>query len=733
MNQKIATRGRNLGRAGTARRPLPATVSLPLKRDDGGRCLPYQYLKGVFATVSHRLPMNLRPEAVPVLPLPPGEGGPKGRVRERPPGSGAQFVAGARPGGLSPSLFARTRFFAHLALLLLLLLPLGATHAQSVSITPGTAPGTSTPMPTTDYSEDHDDLSVKVMGGQIVIRRAYMDKQWYANRAWAPLKLTFDSIDGSVKEISGLSNVYKKTADGVYTFGKRLYIRQTATGFRWANRTGDWIDYDAQGNITAYGGRNDVKVSFEYQTTNGVSRLTGLFDHFGTKVLTFIYTGNQLTAIQDYTNRKVQYAYNLDGNLTQVIDVLGNIWTYVYTVNEFTDQQCKTQYEYDSGSGQIIKIFDQCTPIIVRDGFRLTSRTDPEGRILTQSYAANGFNAGQTQADGSKLQYSYDYDKAKKQHYVKETSPAGKVTERWYDADGNRIREVINGRTTSTLIVEPRRRTETNERGLITIYELDEWDNPTMMTYPDNTTVSYSYDPLYSNVTQMTDERGIITKYDYDPKGNLIKLTEAYGLAEQRITEYAYDPYGNKTQEKRLGDANTQETTLTYEYDTKGNATSTTDPEGNKTAYTYDVMGNALTKLDALNKIWTKAYDAMGHPTSEKNPLGHISQYQYDKVGRRIKVIDALNNITQYAYDARDNLTTITDPYNKTIQSIYNAENQKTQITDREGKIQRHEYDLNGRLVKTIDGNNNTAIYFYGDAQTGLEGLLIKTIYPTFT
>src|SRR5713226_4081377 len=210
MNQKIATRGRNLGRAGTARRPLPATVSLPLKRDDGGRCLPYQYLKGVFATVSNQLPMNPRPETVPTLPLPLGEDGPKGRVRERPPGSRTQFVAEARPGGLSLSLFARTRFFAHLALLLLLLLPLGAIHAQSVSITPGT----STPMPTTDYSEDHDDLSVKVMGGQIVIRRAYMDKQWYANRAWAPLKLTFASIDGSVKEISGLSNVYKKTADG---------------------------------------------------------------------------------------------------------------------------------------------------------------------------------------------------------------------------------------------------------------------------------------------------------------------------------------------------------------------------------------------------------------------------------------------------------------------------------------------------------------------------------------
>ena len=50
---------------------------------------------------AYRLPMNLRPGAAPTLPLPPGEGGAKGRVRERPPDSWAQFVAAARPGGLS--------------------------------------------------------------------------------------------------------------------------------------------------------------------------------------------------------------------------------------------------------------------------------------------------------------------------------------------------------------------------------------------------------------------------------------------------------------------------------------------------------------------------------------------------------------------------------------------------------------------------------------------------------
>jgi len=51
--------------------------------------------------IAINLSMNLRPGAAPTLPLPPGEGDPKGRVRERPPGSWAQFAAETRPGGLS--------------------------------------------------------------------------------------------------------------------------------------------------------------------------------------------------------------------------------------------------------------------------------------------------------------------------------------------------------------------------------------------------------------------------------------------------------------------------------------------------------------------------------------------------------------------------------------------------------------------------------------------------------
>jgi len=51
--------------------------------------VPFAIAQFAFAdprrVIAEDLPMNLRPKAAPTFPLPLGEGGPKGQVRERPP------------------------------------------------------------------------------------------------------------------------------------------------------------------------------------------------------------------------------------------------------------------------------------------------------------------------------------------------------------------------------------------------------------------------------------------------------------------------------------------------------------------------------------------------------------------------------------------------------------------------------------------------------------------------
>jgi RHS repeat-associated protein len=552
------------------------------------------------------------------------------------------------------------------------------------------------------YQEPQEDLRVKVMGGAVVIQRSFVDGGWHPNLTWKKLEFTFDNLDGSVQTIDRNGIKYERTGSNVYNARAdfRSYFRSTPTGFRWADRQGNSIDYDVQGYLTSYSDRNDIKVSFSYETVGTTKRVTGISDHFGTQVLTFEYTGSQLTAIRDTTNRRVQYRYNSNGNLSEVIDVLGNSWTYGYT------------------------------------GSTLVSHTDPEGRTLTRQFTTNGFSGGFTYADGTKTEYTFDYDSSKRQHYVREKTGTGKITESWIDEEGDVIRKDLNGRTISTLVKDTaaHTRTETDARGLKTIREYDQWLNVTKIVYPDGATVSTTYDPVFSNVTQKIDERSVITKYEYDAKGNLTRITEALGRTEQRVTEYTYDQYGNRLTQKRLGDAFTQEATATFEYDTSGNPTALIDAEGFRTEWSsFDAAGNARTKRDARQKLWTRTYDAKGTLTSESDPLNHGKRIEYDKAGLRKKTIDAVNNETTHAYDTRGNLVSVTDPYGGVIRYEYNGDNQQTKQTDQEGKSQATEYDVDGRLLKRIDGNGNVIQYVYGDPTSGLDNLLVKTLYPTYS
>lgn len=549
-------------------------------------------------------------------------------------------------------------------------------------------------LPDGQYTESAVDLRVKVMGGFVEINRTWYAGQWMLSPNWSALQFAYDNLDGSVSGILRNEAEYKKVSPGVFTQGKRNTIRATPTGYRWQDREGNWIDYDSTGKLVAYGDRNNVKVTLQYDAQG---KRTGVLDHSGNQVLWYEYTGAQLTAIRDYANRRVQYQYS--GNaISSVTDVLGNAWAYTY----------------DSAG-------------------KLLTKTDPENRKITLTYYPNGRVQNIKDADNIGPAYVYDYDSAKHQYYIKETSPTGKVTERWYDSEGRTIRQDVNGKTVSTLTLDGRNQTIKDQRGLATANEYDEWDNLTKTTNPDGSAVTTQYEPVYSNVTQKTNQNGVTTKYEYDGNGNLTRLTEALGKLEQRITEYSYDAYGNRLTQKRLGDAVTQETQTDYTYDTYGNLKTVTDPESNKREYSYDAMGNALTLKDARGKLWSKAFDKAGHLKTSADPLGNTTSYAYDKTGNVIQTTDALNNVTQLTYNARGNLIKVTDALGGIVQYEYDAEGRRTKQIDQEGKVQQFVYNLDGLLTKTIDGNGNVVENVYGDTASGTDGLLVKVNYPTFS
>ncbi len=586
------------------------------------------------------------------------------------------------------------------------------------------------------HKETVEDLKVKVLGGYVRVKRSWEgdDRRWYINRRWASLFVEYKTGTCAIVTSSGgalpsgvgfASNVpgsnLLKTCSikrGTATFGSGgitdvashptnneliRIVEKDVDGkvlkARWENRKGNWIDYTqhAAGGLlaTAYGDRNDVKVSLQYAADG---KLTGVLDHYGTQVLWYEYnTVGQVSAVRDYTNRRVEYQYDANGQLISVKDVRGNVWSYTY----------------DSKN-------------------KLETKTDPEGRTITLAYGSNRSVESLLDQDGVGKTYKYEYDKTKQEFYKQEKSTSGRIKETWYDGVGDIFRRDVGGRTVSQIEKDKRDEIETDGAGNKTRREMDRWDNITKIIYPDNSAETTTYDPVYTNILEEINANGVITRYEYDVNGNRTKMTEAVGLPEQRITTYTYDTFGQRLTATRQADAVSAAVTKSTTYDVYGSELTKTDGEGYKTTYTYDVTGNVLTRKDPRNKIWTKTYDATGNLTSETDPLNHATAYQYDKVNNRTRITEANGAITLLVYDGQNKPIGITDALNHNTQLSYDDDGNLTRRIAAAGHAVTMSYDTEGRLRQITDGDGSTINYQYVTNGIAGAGQINEVIYPTY-
>jgi len=635
-------------------------------------------------------------------------------------------------------------------LLLTLLLFAGAGHA-AVSF------------PNGDWREESiEEYRVKVVGGWVRVQRDYVFDKWQTNARWNPLSFEKDLLDDSVKRITRNEAVFEKQGDA-YAFGKRALIRaqnvlrlppgsvqgsapgdltasasstaggglvlDTVAGYRWNNRDGQWVDYDGEGKIVAYGDKNDLRVWLDYGTAGSANagRIVAVRDHFGRTVLTYSYDASgqisqvieadpasgSSTPTASFTPRRLQLTWNA-GLLTQATDVLGHTTLHTY---------------------------DSSTPP------KLKTVTDPEGRILAIDYGPTGRVSKVTAPDGGVTSYQYDYDKLKRVFYLRQDGPtvaAGiPVLELWFDADGREIRRDVNGATQSKLLQDSanRSQTTTDARGLVTVVTLDEFDNPVRTQYPDGSDTRARYSVIHGGLLETTDELGIKTTYDYDARGNPTRVTEAVGTTEQRITETSYDGHGQALTVTRKGGNVTlpnssvpiADATLQTQWDTRGNPVQLTNETGAVLQSSYDPGGRPQTLTDPNGKAWTTAWDGKGQLKTLADPLGHTLTHSYDKADNRIQTQDGAGRSTTYGYDPANRLTRIANALNQAQTVAYDKQGRLTARNDETNTpLQTLAYDLNGRLTQDTDGNGNLTAYRYPDSAP-TSGLPSRIDTPTFS
>ena len=196
-----------------------------------------------------------------------------------------------------------------------------------------------------------------------------------------------------------------------------------------------------------------------------------------------------------------------------------------------------------------------------------------------------------------------------------------------------------------------------------------------------------------------------ITKNTYDPAGQLVQVTRAYGTPlQQDDVTYSYTANGQRAT-VRDADGNT----AGYSYDgfdrlarwsfpsaTATGTISTTDYE----AYTYDANGNRLSLRKRDASVIGYSYDALDRLTVKDIPGGTAADvyYGYDAWGREsyARFGSASGAGLSNGYDAFGRLTSAANNLSGTTLTLghtYDADGDRTALTFPDGVVFQYQYD----------------------------------------
>ncbi|HUN33682.1 MAG TPA: LamG-like jellyroll fold domain-containing protein [Trebonia sp.] len=288
----------------------------------------------------------------------------------------------------------------------------------------------------------------------------------------------------------------------------------------------------------------------------------------------------------------------------------------------------------------------------------------------------------------------------------------------------------------------------TNE--LTTQWTLDERGLPTAETDPDGYVKDYLYDEAgrlavtYGDAVDEETDGGTpvssyaVTKTGYDTFGDVAETDDADG----NITTYGYDADGRQTLETdpsytqpSTGDVITPQSSQVY--NSLGEVTSATDPDGNKTTSTYDQLGDLTSQQAPDGGVTNYTYDLDGDQLSEAGPTGSVTDATYDYLGRKLTstqvetIPSAAAYTTTYSYAPTTAdpsgawLSSDTSPDGMVTQYGYDAAGEETSATNGAGDTTSYQYDPAGRQTAVVnpDGTEDTTSYDTAGNVTGTSSL----------
>ena len=470
-----------------------------------------------------------------------------------------------------------------------------------------------------------------------------------------------------------------------------------------------FFSYDSVGNQTSKTDGNGNTTNYEYNANNQLDKVIDPYSNITTygydgegnrtkvtdpksNITTYSYNEyNKISKFNNPLNQETQFEYDKVGNVSKVIYENGDYVSYSYN-----DLNRLTNVSYNGNTKWIIN-YDH--------NGNVTSVTDANDDVKNFTYDKNNRLIQIGEGTSNSISYNYDENSA----ITSIDMTAGSATHE-VGVKHNPLNQLISlsrdGANLANFTYDERGNISSikHENGTYTAYTYNEANQlKSVKNYSSDGNVINSYVYSYDsngNTTEVQTQNGTIT-YQYDELNQLVEETLTNGTT---IT-YEYDSIGNRTK-KIVDDGSTTETT-TYAYD-EANQLITVDGE----AYTYDGNGNLT---DNGNEKFT--YNENNRLIEVRDSSGStIARYKYDHQGRRVSKTTPAETINYY-YDRNSNRVLYETDANNNIVAEYTYDNQKNPVTMTKNGTTYH-YHINGHgdVTAMTDANGSIVAQYEYDA-----------------
>ena len=472
------------------------------------------------------------------------------------------------------------------------------------------------------------------------------------------------------------------------------------------------LAHDADGNMT--------QVTFPDTTTRS-------FGYDGRHLMTSETNARNLTTTRqyDFTGRFIQ-STRPDGSTRQatnmqtvgLVDLASGLGTAANpapfvrpdaAISTFTDGNGHVETFETDRFGKVTRMTDAngLTTTTDRDADGNPIRTvRPDGSEILRTFDGNGNLSTMTEVfNGAVTSNTYD---PTFNLLTSITDPRGNATTFARDATGNVIQTTsdLGHITTRVYNAQGLVTRMTDPNGLVMAYTYGAADLlATLIETPPQgggltRTTTFAYDQA-GQLTQTVTPDGVTLTLDYDANGRLIRSTDSLS---QKV-EYTYDGGGNRLRTDVQDPDGTLATTVQetfdnldrlltisqphvpgtdsvteLQYDSAGNATGQTDPNGNGSSSSYDPGDRLDRNIDAATGTTDYVYDDNGNTTQVSAPHGALTAYTFDALSRRLTGASPDRGHLTYSYDLADNLVSTTDARGVTATFTYDDLNRVTNI-----------------------------------------------------